>query len=685
MWLLVVSIAALLVGPGLALVARPDGRLVHAIDGFVLVTMGGLVLLHLLPHSLTHGGVTAGVAAVLGLGLPLLVHRLLHSGPDHGHGHDHGHNQSHDHNHSHDHRHDGHSHSHDHGHNDHGHGHGHDHSHSHDHRHDGHSHSHSHSHSHDHGHNDHDHDHDQGHGHSDHGHDHAREPWLLLAAAGLALLVHAVIDGTALTGASDVHAGHHHNHAPHEPLPLLAGAVLLHRLPIGIALWWALAPRFGKGFAFATLGAMALATTAGYFGGELWMPGLAAMSVFEAFVAGALLHVIFHTHVAHGAAASCATPSVWGDGRTRAAGVGALLGLAALVVVDDGHPLTAAMAGHLEATEAFVTLTLESAPALLLAFVGAGLVRALLPDTALRWLGRGGATSQAMRGMAVGLPLPVCSCGVLPLYEALVKRGAPPAAALAFLVATPELGVDAFLISLPLLGVEIAIARLLAAAAVALLVALVVSRLIRAPQATADAAQANASRGSLGERLRDGLRYGTVDLFDTTAPWVVTGLVIASAAEPLLDTGVLSAIPRGWDVPLLALVGLPIYVCATGSTPLVAVLLHKGLSPGAGVAFLLTAPATNATTFGVLSKLHGRRVAVAFGVMAAVGAITAGLLANQWVSPVEALGLHDAADAAPPWYQSASAAVLALALGASLLRRGPRALVGEVVAPHVHD
>ena len=77
----------------------------------------------------------------------------------------------------------------------------------------------------------------------------------------------------------------------------------------------------------------------------------------------------------------------------------------------------------------------------------------------MRWMREGGAARRAMKGVAFGLPLPLCSCGVVPVYQSLIRRGTPAAAAVSFLVATPELGLDAILISLPMLGADVAIAR----------------------------------------------------------------------------------------------------------------------------------------------------------------------------------------------------------------------------------
>ena len=102
----------------------------------------------------------------------------------------------------------------------------------------------------------------------------------------------------------------------------------------------------------------------------------------------------------------------------------------------------------------------------------------LLTPTRTSALARGGTFQQSLRGVAFGLPLPVCSCGVLPLYESLIRRGAPVAAAMAFFVATPELGLDAVLLSFPLLGESLTVARVVSAFIVALAVGVAVGALI---------------------------------------------------------------------------------------------------------------------------------------------------------------------------------------------------------------
>jgi hypothetical protein len=270
---------------------------------------------------------------------------------------------------------------------------------------------------------------------------------------------------------------------------------------------------------------------------------------------------------------------------------------------------------------------------------------------------------------------------VIPIYQSLTRAAVPGAAAMAFLVATPELGLDAVLISLPLLGPELAAARVAAAALVAFLAGWLVGRLARAPHVHAPGG-ATPTRGPWLARMRAGLAFGFGEIVDHTGPWLLLGLTIASLVEPMLHGAWIATLPFGVDVVMLALVGMPAYVCASGATPLVAVLIHKGVSPGAALAFLLTGPATNVTTFGVLSRLHGRRVAVAFAGLIACASIGLGMLVNLLLPGTGGIALHEAAVEEPGWLQVGSLFVLAGVFLMSLLRQGPRGFIGQVLEPY---
>ena len=191
---------------------------------------------------------------------------------------------------------------------------------------------------------------------------------------------------------------------------------------------------------------------------------------------------------------------------------------------------------------------------------------------------------------------------------------------------------------------------------------------------------------SLSVRLSSGMRFGLVDLVDHTLPWIVVGLLLAALAEPLLDHGYLATLSPVVQVPIAAVVGVPIYVCASGATPLAAVAVHKGLSAGAALTFLLAGPATNITTFGVLAALHGRGVALRFGVSLTVAAMAIGwgvdlfgIAVPEMPHPGE-VHSHGLAGVGVT-----SALVLLVLASASLWRQGARGVVNQVLNPiHAH-
>ncbi len=480
------------------------------------------------------------------------------------------------------------------------------------------------------------------------------ERWALgVAACGL--LLHCMVDGATLT------------------LPIGEGgggargwAVVLHSLPVGLAAWRVAWERGGRTLAGGLLVARALATAVGWSAAEQVLEGATAagLGIVQCLVAGALLHAL----------GPLAAPS-------RSTGWGALLATGGILALALGHPAPRSFAGELAAAETVFTLLVEAAPALLLGYVAAGLLHAFAPAALPRWLTGRSALDSAARGALVGLPVPVCSCGALPLYRGLLAKGVPPAAALAFLVAGPEVGAGTVLVSLPLLGLPMTVLRVGGALLVALAVGVLVSPLIPAPPARTGPTPA---LPPLGARLREGLHFGLVETVEHTAPWVLAGLLLAGLLEPLLDADALRHVPGPLGVVGAALIGVPAYVCASGATPLVAVLVHKGLSGGAAVAFLLTGPATNISTFGVLRRLHGPRVALRFGMVVATLAVGLGLALDAlWPDPLVP-PLHAASAHAHGTLELASAAVLGLLFAAALVRNGLAGFLDPLLHPH-HD
>jgi hypothetical protein len=189
------------------------------------------------------------------------------------------------------------------------------------------------------------------------------------------------------------------------------------------------------------------------------------------------------------------------------------------------------------------------------------------------------------------------------------------------------------------------------------------------------------TRISFADRLRQGMRHGLVELVDHVGPWLLAGLAIAALVEPLLSADWLKELPWGADVVIFTILGMPAYVCASGATPLAAVLIAGGVSPGAAIAFLLSGPGTNVTTFGVLSKLHGRAIAVAFGATMLILGVGTGIAINLLVERgklvVPAITEHSATP-----LQIVSLVFLSMIFAASILRQGPRGFVGQVLSPY---
>ncbi len=484
----------------------------------------------------------------------------------------------------------------------------------------------------------------------------------------LGLCFHSATDGAVLSAhAYDFESGW-------SPLHL---AVVLHRFPVGLTIWWLLRSGYGSWKAAGALVPLLFGTGLGFY----WEPGALAEPYgksadwFQALAAGFLLHATLQL-----------TRSKIGDlvpagsGMQRwFSGAGSLLGVVLLTALFQIEYFSHPAAGK-RIVSTFFQLALKGAPALLIAYLVAGFMSSFLTRSSIAWMRRGRQWNQAMRGMAVGLPFPICSCGVVPLYRTLVRSGAPATAAMAFLISTPELGLDAVLLSIPLLGGKMTIVRVVAAALVALLVGWIVGRLVPRLGSHTESEEYCGPPASLplGQKIRQGLSKGFGDAVDHTAPWIVFGLILAAAVEAFLPMSWLQRLPAALEVPAFAILGLPTYVCASSATPFVAVLLFKGVSPGAALAFLLTGPATNVTTFGVLARLHGRKIALCFSVTIILLSVAMGYLTNAILPQIQATALEGPAAGAPANLELLCLILLAGLYTFSLLKRGVRGFVGEI-------
>ncbi len=309
--------------------------------------------------------------------------------------------------------------------------------------------------------------------------------------------------------------------------------------------------------------------------------------------------------------------------------------------------------------ENFAALFMESAPWLILGLTVAGIMKVLIPSQLLAEHLGGSGPGATVKAALFGAPLPLCSCGVIPAALGLRRSGASKAATTSFLISTPETGVDSISISYAMLGPFMAIIRPIAAISSAITAGLLVGRDQTQP---ASAGQSHgesccSSEPQLTQRLQPsedpsccsqqqtkpgfmdqlgaGLRFTYIDLVKDISLWLVVGLGFAA----LIKTFVPAEFLLQWGDGLLAfvvmaLVGVPMYICATASTPIAAGLLFSGVSPGATLVFMLVGPATNIATMGMVKSELGNRtlgiyLATVVGVGFAFGYLT-NYLAALW-------------------------------------------------------
>ena len=332
----------------------------------------------------------------------------------------------------------------------------------------------------------------------------------------------------------------------------------------------------------------------------------------------------------------------------------------------------------------------EMSPYLLLGFFVAGLLHVFVPGSLYSRYLSGADLRSVLLAALFGIPLPLCSCGVIPTAMSLRKEGASKGATTSFLIATPQTGVDSIFATYSILGLPFAILRPIAALVTSVFGGLLVNAADKdrekAPQ-TADtdcadgavcARQEPAYTGFV-DRMKGALRYGFVDMVQDIGKWLVIGLVVAGLITLFVPD---DFFVRFADRPLLAyvvvlLIAIPMYVCATGSIPVAAALMLKGLSPGAALVFLMAGPASNMASILVIRRVMGQRTLWIYLLSLTVGAIVFGLgvdfllpreLFTSLLSPTDAC-----CHMGTPWWQWASTVVM-----------GALLLYALVIAPLLH-
>ncbi|MBQ1346021.1 MAG: permease [Kiritimatiellae bacterium] len=277
---------------------------------------------------------------------------------------------------------------------------------------------------------------------------------------------------------------------------------------------------------------------------------------------------------------------------------------------------------------AFVQVFAMMAPWLVFGFLMAGIIAVWIPRAWVnRMMGGSSGFGGILRAVAIGVPLPICSCGVLPIAAGLRKHGAGKGPTAALLISTPQTGIDSILATYALLGPVFAVARPVAAALTGVVGGAVVSA-VGGEDASTVAVEESAA-GSRGVKAIFWQAYRR--LLGSVAKPLAVGLAVSALVTVLVPDNFFADAFHGSDwiaMPVMAIVGFPMYVCSTASIPIAASLIAKGVSPGAAFVFLMVGPAMNAMSITTVAALVGRKAAAAYVAVIMIGAVLCGIAIN---------------------------------------------------------
>ena len=314
------------------------------------------------------------------------------------------------------------------------------------------------------------------------------------------------------------------------------------------------------------------------------------------------------------------------------------------------------------------SLTKDMSPYLLLGFLIAGVLSVVISPASVQKNLGGKGLFPIVKASLFGIPLPLCSCGVIPVATSLYKHGANRSATTSFLISTPQTGVDSILVTYSLLGPIFAIFRPIAALLAGILGGLAVELSDNGSESNVKPAE-DADHGdkSIFRRIYE---YGFISLPQDIGKPLILGIVVAAMISLVIpDDFFASYLGTGFmGLIIIMFAGIPIYVCATASVPIALALMNIGLSPGAAFVFLMTGPATNAATISTVWKILGKKTAFIYLAAVSGCSLVAGLVINLFSSEI---GLHIHSHdhwMLPVWLQITSSVLFLGILINSLLR-----------------
>ena len=272
---------------------------------------------------------------------------------------------------------------------------------------------------------------------------------------------------------------------------------------------------------------------------------------------------------------------------------------------------------------------------LLLGFLFAGILHVLVPQQLFsKYLSKNNWLS-VLYATLFGIPLPLCSCGVIPTAMALHKEGASKGSVISFLIATPQTGVDSIIATYSLLGLPFAIVRPVAAFFTSIFAGLVTNVFTSNEKTVKVAIQKNKEEQKLSfsQKIKKVFQYGYVEMMEDIGKMLLFGLVIAGLIAYFVPDNFFTIFKDNTILTMLLIliVAIPMYVCATGSIPIAIALMMKGMSPGTALVLLMAGPAANIASMMVIGKVLGKKTFVIYLITLIIGAISFGLIMDNFL------------------------------------------------------
>lgn len=341
-------------------------------------------------------------------------------------------------------------------------------------------------------------------------------------------------------------------------------------------------------------------------------------------------------------------------------------------------------------------------PYLLLGFLFAGILHVFVPGAIYSRYLSGHNFRSVFYAALFGVPLPLCSCGVIPTAMSLRKEGASKGATVSFLIATPETGVDSIAATYSLMGLPFAIVRPITAFFTSMLAGTVVNTFDKDDKTKEETAKAIAeseehahhhhhhhdcgcSEGhhehSFLGKVKGALQYAFVDMLGDIGKWLLIGLIVAGLITVFVPDSFFHIFQGNTFLSMLLVlcIAIPMYICATGSIPIAVALIMKGLTPGAALVMLMAGPACNMASILVINKVLGKKTLVLYLASIITGAIIAGTIIDQlpqsWFMPT-LMSSACCTEEHASWFNYVCTAILALLYLNVIAKR--------FVHPHIH-